>query len=249
VLATASLPSGSPSDAAHAPLTTTTTTTSTSAHGKRSNAAAATAAAAAANNKQWLVEWGAHWATARHSPAGVAYRNSRMFGVADVHADTVSAYKLFGADLARAGASVASAAASATHDAAARLQAKHAAPGPASETANAAAAAATAAAAAAASAGAFGVFAGSPPASPPPPKSPRSPSALDRAALASAERGATSRGHSTFARLLAARQATAAAADEADFALAPPPSAVSALGPEDDGDDDVGDEDGALLSV
>jgi hypothetical protein len=191
----------------------------------------------------------------------VAYRNSRMFGVADVHADTVSTYKLFGADLARAGATVATAASHAAEDAAPRLQVNNKRSGGASgggaDTTN--------------STGDGGVHppsAASGPRSPTPSssttsnsqspasryKSPTtiaSPSALDRATLASAEKGAASRGHSTFARLFAERQAAAETAGDGDHGgeFAPAPTSSSTSGGEQPDGVEFSDENSALLNV
>jgi len=55
---------------------------------------------AGADNKQWLVQWGEYWARERGTPAGTKYQNERMFGVADVHADTTETYRIVGEGIA-----------------------------------------------------------------------------------------------------------------------------------------------------
>lgn len=269
MLASSTLPS-STSESASASLTggSGTSNKAKSSNSSTIGAAGGGGVATPNNNKQWLVEWGTYWARERHSAAGVAYRNSRMFGVADVHADTVSTYKLFGADLARAGATVATAASHAAEDAATRLQ----------KTRNAGSGGGNADAVNAKGAGVAGgggsaTSAASASARSPTPssssnsssssgkspgsryKSPTiaSPSALDRATLASAEKGAASRGHSTFARLFAERKAAAAttegefdADDGGEFAPAPGSSATGGTEPQEG---EFGDENSALLSV
>jgi len=213
-------------------------------------AAAAVAAVAKrrlAENKQWLVEWGDYWAHMRHSPAGVKYQNERMFGVADVHADTTETYRLVGSavsDFAREAKVKTAAAAQSTRanlDKTLEKTRENLARG----------------------GGGGGGGGGGQPASPPSSPLPLPPrrdkeAASSPAALSSAAKDAERRGHSAFAKLLQSKTETpTAAAAAADTAAgggggggAPSVyySAKSSCEFESSSDDDDdGDEDTGLL--
>ena len=135
----------------------------------------------------------------RPALAGVKYRNERMFGVSDVHADTVNTYKFIGSEINRGAQKI-------RRDAEEAIKkgkgfgggGEAAAPSPQAPSGT------------------------SPPLSPlraggsggalSPAASPRS-----QASLAAAADSATKRGHTTAARLLAEREAAAAAAEKGEF--------------------------------
>ena len=155
-----------------------------------------------------------------------------MFGVSDVHADTVSTYKLVGTGIARGAAKMARDAEKAAERIKSRAAAGDQGKGQAATKGQAAERSPVASPERPRPKGGAGAVIASPGASSP------VTSPVGRAELAAAKETASARGHSTFARLIAEREASAPG-DEETGALGG--SAFEHLGAgefDSDGDDD-----------